>query len=154
MLAETLVLTDFGVCLLVEHVRVILFERQRSYCGAMLEYYTRLKCWERFWRDNCCPTACLLLYFLACIQRCMLEWFMGLGMVFQRRVGMWSHWMGCLPCLRSIMYFNWLACHKSKRTKNRHFVHKNCPLIYRFVAQVASSPNGIIVRFPTPRSPK
>ena len=36
ILAETLVLTDFGICLLVEHVRVILFEKQRSYCGGML----------------------------------------------------------------------------------------------------------------------
>ena len=63
--SETLVLTDFGVCLLVEHVRVILFERQRSYCGGMLDSCTRLKCWDRVLLGqllpHCLPVACLHL---------------------------------------------------------------------------------------------
>ena len=65
ILAETLVLTDFGVCLLVEHVRVILFESQRSYGGGMLDYCTRLKCWDRVRLGQlllaCCLLACLHL---------------------------------------------------------------------------------------------
>ncbi len=65
ILAEALVLTDFGVCLLVEHVGVILFESQRSCGGGMLDYCTRLKCWDRVLLGqfllHCLPVACLHL---------------------------------------------------------------------------------------------
>lgn len=61
--ADSLVLTDFGVCLLVELVSVILFERQRSCCGGILAYCTRFKCWDRVLLgqllSQCLPVTCL-----------------------------------------------------------------------------------------------
>ena len=84
--AGTLVLTDFGVCLLVEHVRVILCERQRSHCGGILDYCTRLKCVDGVLAGpllpHCLPVAC----FFGCIGRCWMEGIMGLELVLQRRV--------------------------------------------------------------------
>ena len=116
--AGTLVLTDFGVSLLVEPPRIILCERQRSYHGGILDYCTRLKCVDGVLAGpllpHCLPVAC----FLGCIGRCWMEWIMGLGMVLDWWFGRWSHWMGCLSGLRSIMYFKWLANDRNKQTKS------------------------------------
>ena len=69
---------------------------------------------------------------------------MDLGKVLQRRVGTWSHWMGCLSRLRSIMYFKWLAYHRNKQTKKSTF----CPPIFTFDLPFCSSSRLFTKRFP------
>ena len=139
ILAKTTVLTDFGVCLLVGLVRVILFGGQKSYCGGILDHCTRLQCCNRVLAGQLLPHCLLVACFLACILRCMLEGFMGLGMVLQRRVGMWSHWMGWAyhacdqSCISSLLIIE-------VNKQNRHLAYKSCALIYRSVAQVAFHP--------------
>ena len=53
--AGTLVLTDFGVCLLVEHVRVILCESKEA---TVVEFWITVRdsnVGMGFWRDHCLP---------------------------------------------------------------------------------------------------
>ena len=109
-----LVLTDFGVCLLVEHVRVILFERQRSYRGGMLDYCTQLKCWDRILLGqllpHCLPVAC----FLACLH---LEVYVGMFHGLGNGVTTAGWDVESLNGLLIMLAFR-LAYHRCKQIKN------------------------------------
>ena len=137
ILAEILVLTDFGVCLLVEHVRVILFERQRSYWSGMLDYCALLKLWDRALLGqllpHCLPGACLLAVECVCWNVSWAwEWCYngGLG-------GGVIGWAAYHACDQSCISSGLLIIDVNKQRIDI-LVHKCSHLIYRFIAQVAT----------------